>query len=997
MNFGRISRGDCINVPPPADPRCNDPAFALANPGICPAHARLVIKPGNALTCVLGPIQFKAFSVTNGVETDVSADTVWATSNDSIAIIGATSGNCTGTGAGAATISATANGITATAVMDVLASAGDGSGCCGAEHVGMMLLVDTSRSMSQAFGASYQTRLDFAEAAALRWVNEVNEHKDFVGLITFDAFDDILVDDLTQDKASVAASIPGISQTQQLTSFYDALNSAITSLNASSVDLKVLVLISDGEDTSAGAANGYQGVNNPVQLLSDFKAAGGIVVCMGCRASGRGFAFLSLLSTGRFFLNSYPGIESATLDYFSGLKGYVCAGNCNPAGDVIVNKGKLDYNAFINWTVEGGHVDLIGPGLFDLLPGNGLYVDLAGSSTPAYGTLTSRSTFALTAGDSYRLAVDLAGNQRLDAQPYSVRLRVYYMNGSNQVDLLNQTVVINDYLQPFQTYAFSFVAPAAVNATITIQEVGEPDQTGRPPVDQFFGLLLDNVKFDDTTTLVNLLTDTFNGENPVYVPPACGLGTTFVSGGYVSGYNCYGVGCLDTPPPQQSPDPTALPDIESGFTPPKLYNSTQQRCASCGNGAVNVSMANLVPAMTSATAPSGTASDDSEIAGHEGWRAFSGVSGKFWTASAGMPNWLQYQFLAATVVADYAVSAFGALYPKIWVFQGSNDGSTWTTLDTQTGIVFAAGSYPATQTYRFPTGNTTAFLYYRIYVTAIGPTGIPAITTTVIAGLQMFAVAPVSECDTESAQSTVSQAQADKDAGDAATAAAQAKLVCLPVFTATEQFKASCTNSFGADVTKSATASSYISLAAAQAAALAAAQVAATDALDCEGSNNGQPITINDNTSASPYPSVKFVSGTTGLITNVQVQIKGYTHSYPSDVRMLLRGPDGTTCMLTANTVTSFPFGVSNIDLTFDDSGAALPHNSQITAGTYKPTQYGSGSSMYAPAPAAPYGTTLSVFNGKSANGAWCLFVEDDQQLNFGLISHGFDLVITTA
>ena len=49
--------------------------------------------------------------------------------------------------------------------------------------------------------------------------------------------------------------------------------------------------------------------------------------------------------------------------------------------------GALNYTGFANFSVSNGLVDLIGNGFFDFLPGNGLYVDLDGSTSDA-GVLT---------------------------------------------------------------------------------------------------------------------------------------------------------------------------------------------------------------------------------------------------------------------------------------------------------------------------------------------------------------------------------------------------------------------------------------------------------------------------------------------------------------------------------------------------------------------------------------------------------------------------------
>ena len=61
------------------------------------------------------------------------------------------------------------------------------------------------------------------------------------------------------------------------------------------------------------------------------------------------------------------------------------------------------------WTVTDGKVDLIGPGLYDLLPGNGKYVDLDGDGDP--GVLSTVATFTLLPGVTYTLQFDIAGNQ----------------------------------------------------------------------------------------------------------------------------------------------------------------------------------------------------------------------------------------------------------------------------------------------------------------------------------------------------------------------------------------------------------------------------------------------------------------------------------------------------------------------------------------------------------------------------------------------------------
>ena len=86
-----------------------------------------------------------------------------------------------------------------------------------------------------------------------------------------------------------------------------------------------------------------------------------------------------------------------------------------------------------------------------------------------------------------------------------------------------------------------------------------------------------------------------------------------------------------------------------------------------------------------------------------------------------------------------------------------------------------------------------------------------------------------------------------------------------------------------------------------------------------------------------------------------------------------------------------------NSTLTFDAVGSTLlPNSSQISSGTYLPTNYGSTDPFGAPAPVAPFGTSLGALTGVSPNGAWQLFLRDDYAADRGSITSGWELTITT-
>ncbi|MGI5516240.1 GH92 family glycosyl hydrolase [Streptomyces sp. CA-106131] len=80
-------------------------------------------------------------------------------------------------------------------------------------------------------------------------------------------------------------------------------------------------------------------------------------------------------------------------------------------------------------------------------------------------------------------------------------------------------------------------------------------------------------------------------------------------------------------------------------------------------------------------------------------------------------GWVAYRLAKPATVVKYSLTSANdapGRDPKDFTVQGSNDGSSWTDLDTRTGVSFS-GRF-ATNTYSFT--NTTAYSYYRLNVTA---------------------------------------------------------------------------------------------------------------------------------------------------------------------------------------------------------------------------------------------------------------------------------------
>lgn len=133
---------------------------------------------------------------------------------------------------------------------------------------------------------------------------------------------------------------------------------------------------------------------------------------------------------------------------------------------------------------------------------------------------------------------------------------------------------------------------------------------------------------------------------------------------------------------------------------------------------------NRVPQMTSNTAPSGTCISggnfNSTYAPYQAFdrtNADSGTTG--WVSNAGSTGWVGYTFPAAIAVTQYTVTNRGESSsphsPNAWTFEGSNDLTTWTTLDTQSDVS-DWNSAPNTKK-TFAISNVTAYSSYRLNIT----------------------------------------------------------------------------------------------------------------------------------------------------------------------------------------------------------------------------------------------------------------------------------------
>jgi len=123
---------------------------------------------------------------------------------------------------------------------------------------------------------------------------------------------------------------------------------------------------------------------------------------------------------------------------------------------------------------------------------------------------------------------------------------------------------------------------------------------------------------------------------------------------------------------------------------------------------------------------------------------------------------------------------------------------------------------------------------------------------------------------------------------------------------------------------------------------------------------------------ANPYPSTIAVSGMISTLTGLTVTLYDFSDTRLNDVGIGLIGPNGTGIWLFNGTGDGH--GISDLDITFSDAGAAKL-KLQTVSGTYKPGSVYSGTQLF---PAnTPLVTTMAGFNGVDPNGSWQLFVKD--------------------
>jgi hypothetical protein len=129
--------------------------------------------------------------------------------------------------------------------------------------------------------------------------------------------------------------------------------------------------------------------------------------------------------------------------------------------------------------------------------------------------------------------------------------------------------------------------------------------------------------------------------------------------------------------------------------------------------------ASLVPAMTSATLPSGSVTRSGAFGtSYEAWQAFDASDTSMWLSQEGQaPAWLAYEWADGPKrVTHYAVKySNGSILsraPKSWTLEGWN-GSAWVVVDTRTSEINWGGS----ERREYAVASPGHFSKYRLHVT----------------------------------------------------------------------------------------------------------------------------------------------------------------------------------------------------------------------------------------------------------------------------------------
>ena len=149
----------------------------------------------------------------------------------------------------------------------------------------------------------------------------------------------------------------------------------------------------------------------------------------------------------------------------------------------------------------------------------------------------------------------------------------------------------------------------------------------------------------------------------------------------------------------------------------------------------------------------------------------------------------------------------------------------------------------------------------------------------------------------------------------------------------------------------------------------------------------------------APVPASQLaMSGVSGAVTDVDVDLRGFTATCGHDADLLLVGPQGQRSMLMSDTADCTDSGP--VDLRVDDEAAGPFTSSVPTTGSYRPTDIDDPWDVSDPFPGLDgvdgVPATLSAFDGTDPNGTWRLYAVNDAPDTVVTLAGGWGLHLTT-
>jgi subtilisin-like proprotein convertase family protein len=155
---------------------------------------------------------------------------------------------------------------------------------------------------------------------------------------------------------------------------------------------------------------------------------------------------------------------------------------------------------------------------------------------------------------------------------------------------------------------------------------------------------------------------------------------------------------------------------------------------------------------------------------------------------------------------------------------------------------------------------------------------------------------------------------------------------------------------------------------------------------------NGAGLTINASGNSTPYPSTVSVSGLSGTISNIKLNVNNLSHTWPDDIDAVLFGPTGAHSIIFTDAIGGSG-GVTARNYTFQIGSTALPLTGLPASGTYGVVNGGSYNGTGTPS--AVNSANLNNFVGTNPNGTWSLYFFDDTGGDQGTVG-SWSIEITT-